>query len=200
MILPEIELPQLLPINPLDSLPENRKSTYIPKNQRKKILLLSDDCRMSSGIGVMSKEIIEGTCHHFNWCQLGAAINHPDANKIADVGQQLAQETGVSDASLTIYGSNGYGDEHVLRQLIQREKPDAIMHFTDPRYWIWLYQMEHELRQKLPIFFYHIWDDTPAPEFNRNYYRSCDWISCISMQTHNIVKQVMKPENVQVIK
>ena len=39
------------------------------------------------------------------------------------------------------------------------EKPDAIMHFTDPRFWIWLYQMEHEIRQNIPIMYYNIWDD-----------------------------------------
>ena len=33
------------------------KKGYIPKNQRKKILLLSDDIRNSSCVGTMSKEI-----------------------------------------------------------------------------------------------------------------------------------------------
>jgi hypothetical protein len=50
--------------------------------------------------------------------------------------------------------------------------------------------MEHELRQSLPIFFYHIWDDLPDPKYNRNYYESCDWIGCISKQTYGITKRV----------
>ena len=54
------------------------KLGYIPKEQRKKILFLSDDMRVTSGIGVMSREIVEGTAHHFNWVQVGAGINHPD--------------------------------------------------------------------------------------------------------------------------
>ena len=34
---------------------------------KKKILLLSDDLRMSSGVGTMSKEFVLGTIHHFDW-------------------------------------------------------------------------------------------------------------------------------------
>lgn len=82
----------------------------------------------------------------------------------------------------------------MIRQLIELEKPDAILHFTDPRYWIWLYQIEHEIRQKIPMFFYAIWDDLPYPFYNENYYRSDDWIGCISKQTYNIVKHVSRKE------
>ena len=70
------------------------------------------------------------------------------------------------------------------------EKPDAILHFTDPRFWGWLYAMEHEVRQTTPLLFYHIWDDLPDPKYNRDYYESCDWIGCISKQTYGITKRV----------
>jgi glycosyltransferase involved in cell wall biosynthesis len=50
--------------------------------------------------------------------------------------------------------------------------------------------MEHELRQEIPIFFYHVWDNSPYPFYNKSYYLSCDWIGCISKQTYNIVKNV----------
>jgi hypothetical protein len=53
-----------------------------------------------------------------------------------------------------------------------------------------LYNIEHELRQNIPIFFYHIWDDLPDPMYNRDYYESCDWIGCISKQTYGITKRV----------
>ena len=38
--------------------------------KKKKILLFSDDMRMSSGVGTMSREIIVGTAHHFDWVQV----------------------------------------------------------------------------------------------------------------------------------
>ena len=53
------------------------KKGYIPKDKRKKILLLSDDIRTQSGIGTMSREIVLKTAHHFNWVNLGGAVKHP---------------------------------------------------------------------------------------------------------------------------
>lgn len=172
------------------------KLNYIPKDQRKKILFLSDDMRVTSGVGVMAREIIEGTCHHYNWVQIGAGINHPEAGKILDISEAMKTETGVEDPYVRIYPYNGYGDSRIVRQLIETEKPDAILHFTDPRYFIWLYQMEHEIRQRIPIFYYNIWDSTPAPKWNREYYSSCDALFAISKQTYNINRFVLGPENV----
>jgi glycosyltransferase involved in cell wall biosynthesis len=167
---------------------------WLPKEQRKKIMLLSDDMRVHSGIGVMSREIIEQTSGVFNWVQVGAAINHPEAGKIVDISADVSRLTGIEDASVRIYPQNGYGDSRVIRQLLDTEKPDAILHFTDPRYWIWLYQIEHEIRQKIPMMFYTIWDDLPYPKYNKNFYRSDDGLFCISKQTYNIVKQVLGPD------
>ena len=159
-------------------------------NKKKKILLLSDDLRMASGIATMSKALVIGTVDKYDWFQVGAAINHPEKGKILDVSADVAAQTGVADASVKILPWTGYGDAGLLRQLINTEQPDAILHFTDPRYWIWLYEMEHELRQNIPIMFYAIWDDLPDPLYNRNYYESCDWIGCISRQTYGIVSRL----------
>jgi glycosyltransferase involved in cell wall biosynthesis len=174
---------------------------------KKKILLLSDDLRMTSGIANVSKQFVLGTVDKYDWVQLGAAIKHPDAGKVLDLNESVREQTGVKDASVKIYPFDGYGNQDVIRQLLMIEKPDAILHFTDPRYWIWLYEMEHELRQSVPLFFYHIWDDLPDPKYNRNYYESCDWIGTISKQTYGITKRVWgwdkekhwtKPEDWQV--
>lgn len=157
---------------------------------KKKILLLSDDLRLPSGVGTVSKHIVLGSVDTFDWVQLGAAVKHPDQGKVFDLSEDAQKQTGIKDASVKIYPWSGYGDENVLRKLLDDEKPDAILHFTDPRQWIWLYNMEHEIRQNIPIFFYHIWDDLPDPQYNRNYYESCDWIGCISKQTYGITKRV----------
>ena len=160
--------------------------------KKKKILLLSDDLRMHSGIATVSREIVLNTCKEFDWVQLGAAVVHPDEGKVFDLSLDIAKQTGVEDANVKIYAFSGYGNQDVLRELIQVERPDAILHFTDPRFWGWLYAMEHELRQILPIAYYTIWDDTPYPKWNKPFYESCDLLMCISKQTHNIVKQVLK--------
>jgi glycosyltransferase involved in cell wall biosynthesis len=157
---------------------------------KKKILLLADDLRMSSGIANMSKQLVMGSLQHYDWVQLGAAVKHPEEGKILDLCDDVRGRTGIEDAYLKIYPSTGYGTAEKLKQVLEIEKPDAILHFTDPRYWIWLYDIEHEIRQTTPIFFYHIWDDLPDPKYNRDYYESCDWIGCISKQTFGITNRV----------
>ena len=159
---------------------------------KKKILLLSDDLRMSSGVGTMSREIVMGTLEHFQWVQIGGAIKHPDAGKFIDMNDSVRKETGIEDAYLKIVPVSGYGNPELLRHMIATEKPDAILHYTDPRFWEWLYQMEHEIRMEIPIFYYNIWDDLPYPMWNEPFYESCDLIMNISKQTHNIVKNVRK--------
>jgi glycosyltransferase involved in cell wall biosynthesis len=71
------------------------------------------------------------------------------------------------------------------------EKPDAIFLITDPRYFIWLFQIENEIRKKTPIIYLNIWDDYPAPMYNRPYYESCDALLAISKQTKNINELVL---------
>ena len=159
---------------------------------KKKILLLSDDLRMSSGVGTMSKEFVLGTIHHYDWVQIGGAITHPENGKKVSMDKVTSEETGVKDAKLTIYPTNGYGNQDLLRNVLNFEKPDAILHYTDPRFWGWLYAMEHEIRQHIPIFYYNIWDDWPAPQYNEFFYESSDLIMNISKQTVAIVKEVAK--------
>jgi hypothetical protein len=114
--------------------------------KKKKILLLGDDFRLPSGIGTISKEIIYNTIQHFDWVQIGGALQHPEAGQMLDLSAAVAQETGVADASVKLIPYNGYGDRNVLFSVLNQEKPDAILHFTDPRYWVWLYQLEHEIK------------------------------------------------------
>ena len=157
---------------------------------KKKILLLSDDLRMSSGVGTVSKNFVLGTIHKYDWVQAGGAIKHPEEGKVVDMNESIRKDTGIKDASLKIYPISGYGNQELLRNLINIEKPDAILHYTDPRFWVWLYQMEHEVRQQIPIFYYNIWDDLPYPRYNEHFYESSDLIMNISKQTVNIVEQV----------
>ena len=160
--------------------------------KKKKILLFSDDMRMSSGVGTMSREMIIGTAHHFDWVQVGGAIKHPEQGQTFDLSKQINEERGIDNANVKVFPVNGYGNPDLLRQMINQEKPDAIMIYTDPRFWQWLYHMEHEIRQNIPIFYYNIWDDFPAPQYNESYYESCDLMLNISKQTYAIVDEVCK--------
>ena len=168
---------------------------------KKKIMLLSDDLRMSSGVGTVSKNFVLGTMDKYDWVQVAGAIKHPEEGKAVDMNDAVRKDTGVEDAYLKIYPISGYGNQELMRQLMGIEKPDAILHYTDPRFWRWLYEMEHEVRQHIPIFYYNIWDDWPTPRYNEFFYESCDLIMNISKQTVAMVKDAWRtnpPEDWQV--
>ena len=164
---------------------------YLPPDQRKKILFICDDIRMHSGVATMSREIVLGTAHHYNWVSIAAAIDHPEAGKRLDLSQATNQETGLTDSSVILYPNNGYGSADLIRALIKAEKPDALFFFTDPRYYDWLFAIENEIRKQIPMIYINIWDDLPAPLYNRAFYESCDTLLAISKQTRNINKMVL---------
>ena len=158
---------------------------------KKKILLMSDDLRMHSGVATVSKDIVMETLDIYDWVQIGGAIKHPEEGKIVDMSAGLENDFGIKDGYLRIYPVSGYGNEDLLRQVLEMEKPDAILHYTDPRFWIWFYNMESEIRREIPIFYYNIWDDLPDPQYNTNYYKSCDLLMGISKQTYGINKRLL---------
>ena len=168
----------------------------IPIENRKKILLLSDDLRYPTGVGVMSKEIIYGTCHHFNWIQVGGLQVHPDNKKIFDLSEEVKKDTGI-DASVKLYAVTGYGDQQLVRYMINVEKIDAILHFTDPRFWSWLYQMQGELKTKLPLCYYSLWDNTPVPTYNRDNYLCSNLIMSINRQSHAMLRSMLRDDFIE---
>ena len=169
----------------------NKDFKYLPPNERKKILLICDDIRVHSGIATVAKEIVIHTAQHFNWTQVAGAIKHPDAGKKIDLSVDTNKTTGLTDSNVILYPTDGYGNPDLIRQLINVEKPDAIMLITDPRYFMWLFNMEGEIRKNIPIMYLNIWDDYPAPLYNRAFYESCDLLMGISKQTVNINRIVL---------
>jgi len=170
----------------------NKSFKHIPQNERKKILLICDDIRVHSGVATVAKEIVIHTAHHFNWVQMAGAIKHPDYGKVLDLSNNTNSITGLKDSNVKLYPVNGYGDNKLLREIIAIENPDALMLITDPRYFTWIFQMEAEIRKKIPITYLNIWDDYPAPMYNSAFYEACDLLMGISKQTVNINKLVLE--------
>jgi len=169
----------------------NKSFKYLPPDKRKKIMLICDDIRVHSGIAGVGREVVLHTAHHFNWVNIGGAIQHPEQGKRLDLSQSTNETMGLTDSSVIMYPVDGYGNPDVIRQLIKLEKPDAIMLITDPRYFTWLFQIENEVRKQIPITYLNIWDDYPAPLYNLPYYEACDLLMGISKQTVNINKLVL---------
>ena len=169
----------------------NKDFKYLPPNERKKILLICDDIRVPSGVATVAKEIVVHTAQHFNWVQMAGAIQHPDKGKRFDLSNEINKLTGLDDTDIRLYPIDGYGDAGMIRQMLKIEKPDALFIITDPRYFMWLFNAEGEIRKNIPIMYLNIWDDYPAPLYNRAFYESCDLLMGISKQTVNINKIVL---------
>jgi glycosyltransferase involved in cell wall biosynthesis len=167
------------------------KFGYLPQNQRKKILLICDDIRVHSGVATVAREMVINTAHHFNWVNVAGAINHPEKGKRFDLSADTNTNAGIEDSSIFLYPTDGYGNPDLIRQMIQMEKPDAIMLITDPRYFDWLFAMENEIRKYCPIIYLNIWDDLPTPLYNKGFYESCDALLAISKQTKLINELVL---------
>ena len=173
------------------------KEGYIKKEDRKKILLLTDDIRVHSGVANIGREIVTHTSHRYNWIQMAGAIKHPEKGKGVNISEAVNKDAGIEDSSVVLYPVDAYGDPKTLRELIKHEKPDALFLITDPRYFEWLFQIENEIRTSIPIAYLNIWDDLPAPMYNREFYDSCDALFGISKQTVNINKLVLGKEKLK---
>ena len=169
----------------------NKSFKHLPKEDRKKILLICDDIRVHSGVATVAREIVMHTCHHFNWTQIAGAIQHPDKGKALDISGDTGKKMGIEDAYVMMYPTDAYGNIELLRSVIKRENPDAIMLITDPRYFGYIFNAEQEIRKNIPITYLNIWDDYPAPMYNRAFYEACDLLMGISKQTVNINKIVL---------
>ena len=167
------------------------KEGYIKQKDRKKILLITDDIRVHSGVAQIGREMVLHTSHRYNWVQLAGAVKHPDKGKRVDLSQDNDKLAGIEDSSVILYPTDGYGNPDVLRGVIETEKPDAIFLITDPRYFTWIFQIENQIRKNIPIVYLNIWDSMPAPMYNREFYESCDALFGISKQTKAINEIVL---------
>ena len=150
---------------------------------KKKILVLSDHPLSPSGVGTQTKYMIEALLKtgRYEFICLGGAVKHKDytPQKVDPWGEDWR-----------IFPIDGYGNPEIIRSIMQKERPDALWFMTDPRFYGWLWEIENEVRANIPMVYYHVWDNFPAPKFNAAFYNSTDVIACISKVTHAIVQKV----------
>lgn len=160
------------------------------EKRRRKILWLSDHPLVPSGVGIQAKYVIDGLVRsgEYQVVCLGGAIKHPDYTP-----QRVSPETYGEDA-WTIYPVDGHGNKELLRRMLIQEKPDAIVLFTDPRFFTWVWEIEDEVRSVCPIVYWHVWDNDPLPEFNRPMYDANDFIMALSLKTYGILQGLGYPK------
>jgi glycosyltransferase involved in cell wall biosynthesis len=146
--------------------------------KRYKILLLADHILSTSGVGTQGRWLAQGLVNtgKYSVRNFGAAIKHSDYS--------LTQ----IDENLKILPVDGFGTKEMLRQALVSERPDCILLFTDPRFFVWVWEMADEIHQICPIAYNHLWDNYPYPDFNDKFYESTDLINCINWPTFQMLK------------
>ena len=143
--------------------------------------MLSDHALSTSGVGCQSRFLIDGLLQKGVWSvrQFGAAMKHTNYDTIK-----------VND-DFIIKPIDGFGNREMILQAIAAEKPDVLLLFTDPRFFIYIWEMHDEINQICPIAYWHVWDNRPAPLFNKVLYEATDLINCHSYLTHEMVNEIV---------
>ena len=144
--------------------------------EKKKVLILSDHALSTSGVGTQTRHLVSGLLEKEFWTfrQLGAALKHSDYRTV------------VVNDDFIIKPIDGFGNRDLIRITLATERPEILFIFTDPRFFIWLFEMEDEVHQVCPVAWWHVWDNLPYPNYNQELYDSTDLINCHSYLTYQM--------------
>ena len=148
-----------------------------------KVLTLSDHPLFSTGVAIQTKLFIESMLQtgKFEFVSLAGAKQHRDMSPIKT--EQYGDDW-------KIFPVEGYGNVEMVRSVMRTERPDVVWLMTDPRYYEWLWKIEDEIRAQASLVYYHVWDNDPAPHYNKKFYDSNDLVVSISKLTERVVNEV----------
>lgn len=148
-----------------------------------KVMTISDNPLSLSGVANQTRVFIEALLKsdQFEIISLAGQIKHDKYDPIR------FQEWG---ENWTVFPVDNFGNPDIVRSFLRNHRPDILWIMTDPRFFVWLFEMENEIRSLVPIVYYNIWDNYPLPTFNKKYYDSVDVLVPISKLTEEINLQV----------
>ena len=147
-----------------------------------RVLLFSDDIRAPTGVGNMCRTFVEDTMNCFEWIHIAVSRGSSDAGK--------RYKLHFPGGEVTMYTCDGFCQPELLSHVVGRERPEALVLMQDPAVWSWLFGNLDGFDLP-PIIFYTVWDNLPDPVFNRELYRACARILCISRLTFGIVSRLL---------
>jgi glycosyltransferase involved in cell wall biosynthesis len=156
------------------------------------LLTISDHPLIPSGVGLQTRYVIEGLLRtgKYRVHSIGAAIKHQDY-RVQNVFPELYH------GDWTIEPCDGYGDREKMRRWMDQIKPDALLIVTDPRFYVWLFEMEDEINSQCPIVYWHVWDNDPAPRFNDMFYECVTGMAALSLKTFGLLQDLQKSGHVK---
>lgn len=145
---------------------------------KKKIFFISDNPFGTSGVACQSRWLIEGLKNtgKYSFRTLGAAIRHEYYDPI------------VVDEDLITIPVDGFGTKEQIRNVLALEKPDAMVIFSDPRFYTHVIEMHNEIQNTCPLMYWTIWDQCEfAPSFNKLIYDSFDTLNAINYPVYDFL-------------
>ena len=139
------------------------------KQHKIKLLAVTDDIRLPTGVGGQARKLLLGLFKtgRYEISQLGGSLI-----------QQPAQPIDVQ--GIQVYPVHSYGNPQQLREVMSVTKPDIVFAFSDPRFFVYMFTMDNEIRRHSKFVFYHTWDNDPFPKYNLPWYAACDKITTLS--------------------
>ena len=103
--------------------------------EKKKVLVIADSPLVPSGVGTQTKYMIESMLKtgEFKFFCLAGAIRHQDYR---------IQKVGPWNDDWIIKPVDGYGNHQIIRNVLKEYKPDILWFMTDPRFYVWLWEIE----------------------------------------------------------
>lgn len=154
-------------------------------SDKKKIFILCDHPLVPSGVGTQARYLIEGLIKtgKYSFIVGGGAVRHANYTPQVVEPDKYGQDW-------RIIPVDGYGSKDFVRKVLASERPDALVIFTDPRFFVWLWEMEDEIRSVCPLIYWHVWDNDPSPDFNRPFYESTDHVAALSLKTYGLLQDL----------
>ena len=146
-------------------------------DKQTKVLFVTDDIRFPSGVGIQAYKLMKGLLKtgEYEICTLAGSMVPTSLDPTVFEG-------------INVYPTNnGYGDPIIFKSILQKEKPDIIVFFSDPRFFTWAFTMDNEYRFACKTVFYHTWDNEPFPKFNQVWYSACDQVVLLSKFSYNLM-------------
>lgn len=146
--------------------------------KRTKVLFVTDDIRQKTGVGIQAYMLMKGLMKsgEYEIVSIAGGIIPQDPKPVMFEGIKLYPT------------SDGYGNPSLLKGIIQREKPEITVMFSDPRFFIYAFVMDNELRESTKLVFYHTWDNGPFPAFNKVWYSACDRVVMLSRFSYELLR------------
>lgn len=141
---------------------------------------MTDHPALRTGVARVTSDIIRNTPGDHTWSILARGGADCQLSEAIGSGHDGSVTAGLLDA-----------DTERAIAWLEHRRPDCLLLIGDPGTFAGIASQRRRVRAVCPVAYYHVWDNTPAPTWNRSMYEMCDTIACASTLTAAVTSQVV---------